>query len=255
MPTGRPARCRPPTSARNDDQRAQHGLPPARGRPSGRGGPCGRGRPCGRGAAPRRVRKEPDERRGQILETARALFSRRPYGTVSNTEIAAAAGVSRGLLNHYFGTKRELYLAAVSEMMSVPPIPVPAFVEGATVRDRITQSVSAWLELLERNRETWVAALDLTAPGGDPELDRILGEGRDRAVDHMTEVVGLSPLAEERAEVRSAFRGYAALAEATTREWLKHGLLSRAQVQLLLEEVLVNLIDQVVPRLLEAEER
>ncbi|MFC6883733.1 TetR/AcrR family transcriptional regulator [Actinomadura yumaensis] len=211
--------------------------------------------PADAGAAPRRVRTEPDERRGQILETARALFSRRPYGTVSNTEIAAAAGVSRGLLNHYFGTKRELYLAAVSEMMSVPPIPVPAFVEGATVRDRITQSVSAWLELLERNRETWVAALDLTAPGGDPELDRILGEGRDRAVDHMTEVVGLSPLAEERAEVRSAFRGYAALAEATTREWLKHGLLSRAQVQLLLEEVLVNLIDQVVPRLLEAEER
>ncbi|MDL4774070.1 TetR/AcrR family transcriptional regulator [Actinomadura xylanilytica] len=197
----------------------------------------------------RRVRKEPDERRDQILACARALFSRRPYGTVSNTEIAAAAGVSRGLLNHYFGTRRELYLAAVSEMMGVPPIPIPAFVEGASVRERVHQSIDAWLELLSRNRETWLTALDLTASGGDGELERILEEARERAVDHMTEVVGLTSLSREHAEVRSAFRGYSGLAEAATREWLKQGRLSRAQAHLLLEEVLLHLIERVVPGL------
>ncbi|GAA4063492.1 helix-turn-helix domain-containing protein [Actinomadura miaoliensis] len=205
----------------------------------------------GDGAAPRRVRKEPDERRDQILACARELFSRRPYATVSNTEIAAAAGVSRGLLNHYFGTKRELYLAAVSQMMSVPPIPVPAFVAGASVGDRIDQSIEAWLELLERNRETWVAALDMTASGGDADLDRILEEARDRAVDHMTEVVGLTPLSRTHPEIRAAFRGYSAMAEATTREWLKQGRLSRDQVRLLLRQVLLHLIEDVVPALVE----
>ncbi|MBE1530528.1 TetR/AcrR family transcriptional regulator [Actinomadura algeriensis] len=202
------------------------------------------------GAPPRRVRKEPDVRRDQILACARRLFSRRPYAEVSNTEIAAAAGVSRGLLNHYFGTKRDLYLAAVSQMMSVPPIPIPSFVEGVGVRERVGQSLDAWLELLERNRETWVAALDMTASGGDEDLERILEEGRDRAVDHMTEVVGLTPLSRERPEIRAAFHGYAALAVATSREWLKSGRLTRAQVHLLLQEVLLNLVEQV-PRLLE----
>ncbi|WP_026400763.1 TetR/AcrR family transcriptional regulator [Actinomadura rifamycini] len=207
---------------------------------------------AGEGAPPRRVRKEPDERRDQILACARRLFSRRPYAEVSNTEIAAAAGVSRGLLNHYFGTKRELYLAAVSKMMSVPPIPIPPFVEGTQVRDRIGQSLDAWLELLERNRETWVAALDMTTSGGDEDLERILEEGRDRAVDHMTEVVGLTPLSRDRPEIRAAFHGYAAMAVATSREWLKTGRLTRAQVHLILQEVLLNLLDQF-PRLLEGE--
>ncbi|MFB4319534.1 TetR/AcrR family transcriptional regulator [Actinomadura sp. 21ATH] len=200
---------------------------------------------------PRRVRKEPDERRDQILACARALFSSRPYGTVSNTEIAAAAGVSRGLLNHYFGTKRELYLAAVTEMMSVPPIPVPSCAAGASVRERVGHSIDAWLELLDRNRETWIAALDMNSSGGDAELDAILEEARDRAVGHMTEVVGLTALSREHAEVRSAFRAYSGMAEATSREWLKQGRLTRAQVHLLLQEVLLNLVEEVVPRLVE----
>ncbi|MFI0354801.1 TetR/AcrR family transcriptional regulator [Actinomadura sp. 9N407] len=200
---------------------------------------------------PRRVRKEPDERRDQILACARALFSRRPYATVSNTEIAAAAGVSRGLLNHYFGTKRDLYLAAVAEMMSVPPLPVPASLADAGVRERVTQSINAWLELLERNRETWIAALDMSTSGGDVELDLILDEARDRAVHHMTEVVGLTALSHEHGEVRSAFRAYSGFAETTTREWLKQGRLTRSQVHLLLEEVLLNLIEEIVPRLVE----
>jgi len=207
----------------------------------------------GDGAAPRRVRKEPDERRDQILACARELFSRRPYTTVSNTEIAAAAGVSRGLLNHYFGTKRELYLAAVSQMMSVPPIPVPPFEPGVSAAERIDQSIDGWLELLQRNRETWITALDMTASGGDADLDRILEEARDRAVDHMTEVVGLTRLSREHPEIRAAFRGYSAMAEATTREWLKSGRLSRDQVRLLLRQVLLHLIEDVFPALVRTE--
>ncbi|MFD0683198.1 TetR/AcrR family transcriptional regulator [Actinomadura fibrosa] len=201
--------------------------------------------------APRRGRdrKAPDERRGQILACARALLSERPYGSVSNTDIAAAAGVSRGLLNHYFGTKRELYLAAVADMMAVPPAPVPAFAEGATVRERVGQSIEAWLELLHRNRATWITALDMTASRGDAELEKILDEARERAVDHMAEVVGLAPASRERSELWAAFRGFSGMAEATTREWLKYERLTRAQVRLILEEVLLHLLDEIVPRL------
>ncbi|RAY12388.1 TetR/AcrR family transcriptional regulator [Actinomadura craniellae] len=204
------------------------------------------------GTTPRRVRKEPDERRDQILACARELFSRRPYTTVSNTEIAAAAGVSRGLLNHYFGTKRELYLAAVRQMMSVPPVPVPPFVAGASVSDRVDESIDAWLELLERNRETWIVALDMTSAGGDVDLGGILDRARDIAVDHMTEVVGLTRMSREHPEIRAAFRGYSAMAEALSREWLKQDRLTRDQVRLLLREVLLHLIGDVLSSLVES---
>jgi hypothetical protein len=127
-------------------------------------------------------------------------------------------------------------------------------VPGTGIRERVAQSIDAWLELLERNRETWVAALDMNTSGGDPELDLILEEARDRAVDHMTEVVGLTALSHEHAEVRSAFRAYSGMAETTTREWLKQGRLTRPQVHILLEEILLNLIEVVVPQLVETAE-
>jgi len=71
-------------------------------------------------AAVRRRRLEPVERREQILLCAIRLFGERPYAAVSTTEIAAQAAVARGLVNHYFGTKRELYLVVVRRMLRVP---------------------------------------------------------------------------------------------------------------------------------------
>lgn len=53
---------------------------------------------------PRWRRLEPDQRREQILACATELFGERPFASVSTTELAARAGVARGLINHYFGT-------------------------------------------------------------------------------------------------------------------------------------------------------
>ncbi|HEX4902754.1 MAG TPA: helix-turn-helix domain-containing protein, partial [Acidimicrobiales bacterium] len=65
---------------------------------------------AGAGPTTRRVRLDSEERRSQILQAATGLFLRRPYADVSITDIAEAAGVARGLLHHYFESKRALYL-------------------------------------------------------------------------------------------------------------------------------------------------
>ena len=52
----------------------------------------------------RASRLEQDARRALILKAAIAVFSTRSADEVSTTELAEAAGVSRGLLNHYFRT-------------------------------------------------------------------------------------------------------------------------------------------------------
>lgn len=196
-----------------------------------------------------RVRKDHDERRAQILACARSLFRDRPYDQVSNTEIAASAGISRGLLNHYFRTKRDLYLAVVEQMLSVPPIPLPSHVEGAGTRERVAESIEGWLELLERNADTWVAAIDRSASGGDRRLDALLDQARERAVDRINEITGVGPMAAARPEVRAVLRGFTALAEAGSREWLKNGRLTRRQVRILLVETLLHIVSTVLPLL------
>lgn len=50
-----------------------------------------------------------EQRRTDILNVAIDLFSRRGYGSTKVTDIVSNAGISMGLLFHYFGTKDGLY--------------------------------------------------------------------------------------------------------------------------------------------------
>jgi AcrR family transcriptional regulator len=198
-----------------------------------------------------RIRKDYDERREQILNCARRLFQERSYEQVSTADLAAAAGVSRGLLNHYFGTKRELYLAAVERMLKAPSFHVPAYVAGASVRDRVAESVSAWLDLLEHNTETWLTVLERVSMGGDQVLADMLEESREQVVDRVTEVVGLSGQAAAHPEIRAALRGFAGFAEVVSREWLRQHRLTRDQARILLEGTLLQLVETLIPALVE----
>lgn len=51
--------------------------------------------------------------REQLLDAALELFSRRGFGDTTVSEVARRAGVSKGLVYHYFDTKRELLAAAM----------------------------------------------------------------------------------------------------------------------------------------------
>src|SRR5947207_1236868 len=75
-----------------------------------------------RAGLPRR-RLELDHRREKLLESGRELFSKRSYDEISIDDIARAAGISKGLLYHYYPTKREFYVgtirAAAGEMLAL----------------------------------------------------------------------------------------------------------------------------------------
>ena len=53
----------------------------------------------------------PRERRDQILNGAMSVFGKNSYDKASTDEIARTAGISKGLLYHYFDSKKGLYLA------------------------------------------------------------------------------------------------------------------------------------------------
>src|SRR5438445_6224051 len=78
-------------------------------------------------AKPDRLRLATDERRAQLVELGKRIFNERAYDEISIDEIAAAAGISKGLLYHYFSSKRVFYVesvrAAAREMIerTAPP--------------------------------------------------------------------------------------------------------------------------------------
>jgi len=192
-------------------------------------------------------RLDHDERRKQILTCARRLFSERPYAAVSTTEIARAAGITRGLLHHYFGTKRELYLEVVRSLVRMPSNPVPLQSPGRGLAVVIDESVERWLEMLERNRGTWLAAITVHGLGRDPEVEEILEHAREQAADRLIEALQTYEAAQAPAELRAVIRAYSGLAEAASVEWLQRRRLTRSQLKRLLVEGFLSLVKDVLP--------
>lgn len=196
-----------------------------------------------------------DERRSQILAAGRRLFSERGFSSVSTTEIAAEAGVARGLLNHYFGTKRGLYLEVVREMVRFRSQPVPEYVNGATPQDRLDESIERWLEMVSRNREAWLAAVGAEGLGRDPEVEAVLDDAREQATARLIETLGLGPVADAPPELHAVLRAYGGMAEAATREWLERGRWSREQVAGFLKTALPLLVGEPLKQVASSEQQ
>src|SRR4029079_7326134 len=60
-----------------------------------------------------RWERRPDERPTELLEGALRIFAERGYANTRLEDIAAAAGVTKGTIYHYFDTKEELLLRAI----------------------------------------------------------------------------------------------------------------------------------------------
>ncbi|KWV32097.1 TetR/AcrR family transcriptional regulator [Micromonospora rifamycinica] len=196
--------------------------------------------------APRRRRLEPDARRGQILACAVRLFGERPYADVSTTDIARAAGVARGLVNHYFGTKKQLYLEVVRVMVTVPEVAVAGLPAG-DLRTRVDASVTWFLDVVSRHRSSWLAAVTAGGMGHDPDVALVLTGAEEVAADSVLVAVGLADVTAHRTELRGMIRAYGGLATSTAREWLQRGTLDRSQVHLLLTNTLLTIVEQVFP--------
>src|SRR5918992_1470379 len=64
--------------------------------------------------APARRRLSADERRRQLVAIGLAKIVETPIQDLSMDDIAVEAGISRGLLFHYFPTKTDFYLACIA---------------------------------------------------------------------------------------------------------------------------------------------
>ncbi|MFI0469136.1 TetR/AcrR family transcriptional regulator [Saccharopolyspora sp. 5N102] len=193
-----------------------------------------------------RRRMEPDARRAEILSVARKLFGAGSYSTVSTSDIAAAAGVARALINHYFGSKRKLYLEVVRQMMVVPAS-VSERLPPTTPEERISICVDRWLDVVERNQEMWLSAISLEALGRDTEIDQIMLEADEIATDRILEAAMMADVVEGREKLRAMIRAHSSMLKAASREWLVRGILSRSDLHLMLTRTVLHLVNTVFP--------
>ena len=117
-----------------------------------------------------RNRLQLDERRRQLLEVGKALFSERPFDALSASELAKAAGVSSGLLYHYFGSKRGYYIAVVGaladELLEVTRLDPNEPFEGG-----LTRGLEGFYAFVAE-REGLFRALVRSGVGSDSEVDQ-----------------------------------------------------------------------------------
>ena len=189
-------------------------------------------------SSPKFSRLNPTQRRDQILDAASLLFAERPYDEVSVEDIASSAGVTRGLVHHYFGGRKEVYVALLERLGSQREERLRQPV-GRSARARVADSVSRWLEWTEANRTIYLATMGRGEDIADPEVRRVVTDLVSRAVALLAAFH--AEIAEDSPRLRYALECWTGLNRVATRRWL-HGEATREATHELLASTLEHVL-------------
>jgi len=167
-------------------------------------------------ADPPRARLEVEERREQLVALGMELFSQRTYDEVSIDELAQEAGISKGLLYHYFPTKRDFYIATVREAAQ-QLLERTATPEGMDPLERLRAGLDAYVDYVGQHGKPY-AALLRSGVGADEEVTKIVDATRAAFAARLVEA---APAGAHGPLVPIALRGWVGFVESATLEWLE----------------------------------
>jgi AcrR family transcriptional regulator len=190
-------------------------------------------------ASEKRVRLSPEARRAQLIKLGVEMLATRTLDELSVEDIAQEAGISRGLLFHYFSSKQEFHLevarAAARELLRrTEPDPALAPVEA------LRASLAAFVDYVEENPDNYTS-LVRGAASGDAGMRAIFDDTRAALAGRVVTIVGdLGLSMGPRAEL--AVQGWVAFAEACVIGWLGTHAFGRDQLLDLLTKALPALV-------------
>lgn len=137
--------------------------------------------------AEKRTRLRPDARRAQLIELGVEMLATRTLDELSVEDIAKQAGISRGLLFHYFASKQEFHLevarAAAQALItrtepdrSLPPL------------DSLRGALTAFMDYVVENPDNY-KSLVRGAASGDTEMRSIFDRTRSTMAGRIVEVL------------------------------------------------------------------
>jgi AcrR family transcriptional regulator len=180
-------------------------------------------------ARPPRLRLQLDERRAQLLELGIKLFSTRSYNDLSIDDVAAAAGISKGLLYHYFPGKQEFYVEVIREAshrLRKLTAPDPTLSPAARLRG----AVDAHLNYVQEYGPVY-AAIYKSGVAIAPEVSVILEEHRHVVLKYFLQDFRIS---RPRPVLRAALRAWISMVEGASLDWITHPELDRDHLRDLL---------------------
>lgn len=182
-----------------------------------------------------------DARREQLLAAGASLLAERPVDEVSIEEIARAAGVSKGLLYHYFPTKKDFLIAALERgqealaTLTAPDPDLPA--------EQLAASLDRFLAFVEEH-EVAYATIFRSRGGGDQEIQAVLEAGRRQRIDAVIDSLASwdpAPASVERTpSLETAVQGWFFFIEGAVLHWLEHRDLERDELRELLALALIG---------------
>jgi AcrR family transcriptional regulator len=190
-------------------------------------------------ATARRARLSTDARREQLVALGVEMFSERPFDDVSIDDIAAAAGISKGLLYHYFPSKRDFYVAVVrhsaDEMQAITETD-----PDLEPIERLADGLDRYLEYVATHARGFATVLR-AGIGSDPEVAAIVEGVRAAMARRILDDVASDH--EPSPGIRIAVRGWVGFAEAASLEWLERGReLTRDELRELLIRALTGAV-------------
>jgi AcrR family transcriptional regulator len=181
-----------------------------------------------------RKRLDIDLRRQQLVEVGMELFAKRPYDEVWVEEIAAEAGVSRGLLYHYFPTKRDFFVEVVrAQLGRLAELTAPD--TSKPPLESLRETMDAYIRYVEQNKHGYIS-IHRAGIGSDDEVRQALDESyaRDveRILDRITAGAPATPL------LAVAVRGWLSFTIGTVIDWIERPTIDREELRELLVQAM-----------------
>ena len=180
----------------------------------------------------RRTRLNPGERRAQLIALGVGALAAGPLEALTIESLAAAAGVSRGLVIHYFDTKDGLHRAVVRTACDAM-LHATQPDEELEPLDRLHDTLTRLVRFVRDHRLTF-HSLVRGAASGDPEVRELVEEIRTVQTGWLIRAfLELGTPDSER--LRIALRSWVAFAEQTLVDGALHSELSSEEIVLFLD--------------------
>ncbi len=169
-----------------------------------------------------------EERRQQLIGVALELFSRRSPDDVSIDEIAAAAGISRPLVYHYFPGKQNLYEAALRRAADELAARFTEPREGP-LGDRLLRVMGRFFDFVDDHGPGFSALMRGGPAAGSSTTNAMIDEVRRAAYEQIVAHLGVT---DPPARLAMVVRSWVSLAESTALIWLDGRQIPRAELEL-----------------------
>ncbi|GAB3199766.1 TetR/AcrR family transcriptional regulator [Nocardioides hungaricus] len=169
-------------------------------------------------STPPRTRLSPEQRREQLLDLGVRLLAHRSLDQLSIDLLAEEAGISRGLLYHYFGSKHAFHEAVVRRAADdlIAQTAPPA--EGEPL-ERMVTSLAAYLDYVVDNYEGYLSLVKAAA-GGNETLREIYEEARSALNGRIFREDAQGDIIADTPATRLVVRGWSAMVEELVLSWI-----------------------------------